>query len=77
MKDQRRKEDPEAVEGQLPFALQTDSDPMAIDLQVKEQVSAWLELELMWGAATSESRENRCERLWTIMLSLALTPLQS
>lgn len=49
MKDQRRKEDPEAVEGQLQFALQTDSDPMATDLQVKEQVSAWLGLELMWG----------------------------
>lgn len=76
MKDQRRKEDPEAVEGQLQFALQTDSDPMATDLQVKEQVSAWLGLELMWGA-TSESCENRCERLWKIILSLALTRLQS
>lgn len=42
----RRKENPEEVEGQLHFVLET-SDPMANDLQVKEQVLGYLELGLI------------------------------
>lgn len=46
--DLRRRDDSKEAEGQLHFVPETASDHTGTDLQVKEQVSEYLALDLMW-----------------------------